>query len=203
MVTYLARSIRSQWITEPLHNGKIRYYSIMNDDSSLAKTLDEKELFLIKIASEGIPKFSIMLLEEPEDANAEGLKVSMEHYLKKLELSITRAEHEIGLGSDGASVNMAQYNLLIAEFGDHYLQVWCPSHWLELAIADAFKHSHLNSVCEKLSQEVYHLFKRAMLRWRLFKRQAIIEGISIRKIQTTVWYSMGRTSTSILGVTQS
>ncbi len=59
--------------------------------------------------------------------------------------------------------------------------MWCPSHRLELAIADAFKDSHLNSVREKLSQEVYHLVKRATLRWRLFKRQAIIEGISIRK----------------------
>ena len=48
-----------------------------------------------------------MSLEEPEDANAEGLKVSMEH-----------AEHEIGLGSDDAIVNMALYNLLKAEFGD-------------------------------------------------------------------------------------
>ena len=56
-----------------------------------------------------------------------------------------------------------------------------PKPSVELAIADAFKDSHLNSVCEKLSQEVYHLFKRATLRWRLFKRQAIIEGISIRK----------------------
>ena len=89
---------------------KICYYSIMNDGSSSAKTLDEKELFLIKTTSEGIPKFSIMLLEEPEDANAEGLKVSMEHYFKKLELPITCAEHEIGLGSDGASVNRSLEN---------------------------------------------------------------------------------------------
>ena len=149
----------------------------MNDGSSSAKTLDEKELFLIKTTSEGIPKFSIMSLEGPENANAEGLKVSMEHSFEKLELSVTRAEHEIGLGSDGASVNMALYNLFKAEFGDHYLQVWCPSHRLELAIADAFKDSHLNSVCEKLSQEVYHLFKQATLRWRLFKRQVMINGI--------------------------
>ena len=114
MVTYLARSIRSQSITEPLNNGKIHYYSVMNDGSSLAKTLDEKELFLIKTASDEIPKFSIMSLEEPEDVNAEGLKVSMEHSFEKLELSVTCAEHEIGLGSDGTSVNMALYNLLKA-----------------------------------------------------------------------------------------
>ena len=83
-----------------------------------------------------------MLIEELEDANAEGFKVSMKHSFKKLELSVTRAEHEIGLGSDDAIVNMALYNLLKAEFGDHYLQVWFPSHRLELAVTDAFKDSH-------------------------------------------------------------
>ena len=60
MVTYLARSVRSQSITESLNNGKIRYFSVMNDGSSLGKEMDEKELFLIKTASDGIPKFSIM-----------------------------------------------------------------------------------------------------------------------------------------------
>jgi hypothetical protein len=33
----------------------------------------------------------------------------MEHSFEKLELSVKRAEHEIGLGSDGASVNMATF----------------------------------------------------------------------------------------------
>lgn len=125
MVTYVARNIRSQSrnrsCTEPLNKGKIRYYSVMNDGSSSSKTLDEKELFLITTASEGIPKFSIMSLEEPEDANTDGLKTSMEHSFEKLELSVKRAEHEIGLGCDGASVNKALHDLLKAEFRYHYL----------------------------------------------------------------------------------
>ena len=45
-----------------------------------------------------------MSLEEPEDANGERLKVSMEHSFEKLELSVTCAEHEIELGSDGATL---------------------------------------------------------------------------------------------------
>ena len=59
--------------------------------------MDEKELFLIKTASERIPKFSIMSLEEPEDANAERLIASIELSFEKLELSVTRTEREIGL----------------------------------------------------------------------------------------------------------
>ena len=50
----------------------------MNDGSSSTKTMDEKELFLIKTAPSGIPKFSIMSLEEVEDADAEGPKVAFE-----------------------------------------------------------------------------------------------------------------------------
>ena len=39
-----------------------------------------------------------------------------------------------------------------------------------------FKASTFNRTCEKGCSDVYYLFKRATLRWRLFKRQALIEG---------------------------
>ena len=54
MVNYLAKSIRLNAVTEPINSGKIRYYSVMNDGSSSSKTMDEKELFLIKTARSGI-----------------------------------------------------------------------------------------------------------------------------------------------------
>ena len=44
----------------------------MNDGSGSAKTMDEKELFLMKTAAEGYPKYTVMSLEEPENAHAEG-----------------------------------------------------------------------------------------------------------------------------------
>ena len=53
MVNYLAKSIRIKSVTDPINSGKIRYYSIMNDGSSSSKTMDEKELFLIKTARSG------------------------------------------------------------------------------------------------------------------------------------------------------
>ena len=54
MVDYLAKSIRIKSITEPLNSGTIRYYSVMNDGSSSSKTMDEKELFLMKTARKGL-----------------------------------------------------------------------------------------------------------------------------------------------------
>ena len=181
MIDYMAQSFRKQSITDPLNNGKVRYYSTMNDGSSSAKTQDEKELYLIKTAPDGSPKFSILSLEEPENANAVGLKAAMDDSFTKAKMEIDRSEHEIGLCSDGASVNISLYNLLKAELGEHYLQMWCPSHRLELAVGDAFEDSQLNSDCEKACRDVYYLFKRATLRWRLFKQQALIENLQKRK----------------------
>ena len=78
MVKYISKSMKVKNITEPLNNAETNYYSVINDGSSSGKTLDEKELVLIKTAPSGIPKFSIMSLEEVEDADAEGPKVALE-----------------------------------------------------------------------------------------------------------------------------
>lgn len=54
LVKYLTKSSCMLSITEPINSGAIRYYSIMNDGSSSSKTMDEKELFIIKTAKSGI-----------------------------------------------------------------------------------------------------------------------------------------------------
>ena len=78
MSKYFSKSIKIKNITEPLNNQEYHYYSIMNDGSSSAKTVDEKELFFMKTASSGTPKFSIMSLEEIENADMVDLKVALE-----------------------------------------------------------------------------------------------------------------------------
>ena len=45
MVKYISKSMKVKNITEPLNIGETNYYSVMNDASSSAKTMDEKELF--------------------------------------------------------------------------------------------------------------------------------------------------------------
>lgn len=118
-----------------------------------------------------------MSLEQPDDADAEGLKQALENLIGQLELSIDSAEHEIGLCSDGAAVNLSLFEKAKADVGEHYVQVWCPSHRLELGIPDAFKASDFNNTCEKDLVDIYYLFKRVTLRWRLFKRQSIFMAL--------------------------
>ena len=49
-----------------------------------------KKLFLIKTACKGEVKFSIMSLEEPQEANAEWLELASENSILKLGLNIER-----------------------------------------------------------------------------------------------------------------
>ena len=52
--------------------------------------MDEKVLFLVKTPHKCEVKFSVMSLGEPEEANAEGLKLALENSILKLGLNIER-----------------------------------------------------------------------------------------------------------------
>ena len=68
---------------KPLNDGTMRYYSINNGGSSSAKTMDKKELFIIKTAHKGEVEFNVMSLEEPNKANANVLKNALENSIMK------------------------------------------------------------------------------------------------------------------------
>ena len=80
----------------------------------------------------------------------------------------------------GAPVNVKMHQLIQTELGEHYLLPLCPAHKIELAIKDAFKQLDLNN-CGKDYDNVYYLFKKVNLRWRLLKRQAHFQGIEYIK----------------------
>ena len=76
IATYISISKRIKDKTKPLKNGISRYCSVLMDGLSSVKILDEKKLYIIKTCIGGEPKFQVMLLEEPDESNAEGLKKS-------------------------------------------------------------------------------------------------------------------------------
>ena len=92
-----------------------------------------------------------------------------------------RKTREIGMCSDGAKVNFSLYELLKIDIGEHYLHVWCPAHLLELGVQNSFEISSMNAECEQFCINIYYLFKKATLRWHLFKRQANFVGINQKK----------------------
>ena len=131
----------------------------------------------MKYCASGVPSCNIMSLEEPYEANAEGLESAMKSSFGKLKLEFGRKEKEIGLCSDSARVNISLYNRIKDEIGEHYLLILCPSHKFELALHNAFKISELNSDCEEEYRDIYYMFRKATLKWRLFKRQALFLGM--------------------------
>ena len=50
--------------------------------------MDEKELFIMKTAHKGEVKFHVMSLEEPVEANAEGLKAALKTFIMKRGINI-------------------------------------------------------------------------------------------------------------------
>lgn len=97
--------------------------------------MDEKEVYVIKTCNQGKPRFDVLALQQPEDADAKGLKSSLDCAIDKAKLTVDRKSREIGLGSDGTNTNKALYRLEKEEIGDHLILVLCVSHKLELAIS--------------------------------------------------------------------
>ena len=154
----------------------ITFTSDCNDGSSAAKINDEKELYIIKTCNQGTPKFDVLSLQEPEDTIAERLHESLKKAVTNAKFNFPRKERIVGVGSDGASANRRLFALKKAAAGDHLAFSWCLSHKLQLALRDAFKDISLESSAQNQLQEEFYLFKKATLKWRLFKRYAEIVG---------------------------
>ena len=73
MIHYLAKNELKKNVTEPLNSGKCHYYSLLSDGSSNAKTLDEKELVVIKTCDEGLPVFNVLGLMVVEEGGQKGI----------------------------------------------------------------------------------------------------------------------------------
>ena len=199
MTTCIAKEIRNDEVTQPLNSGERRYFSLFYDGSSSAKTMDEKEVYVIKTCKNGKPNFQVMSLEEPKNTNAAGLKEALNNSVGKQQFTFDRKDRQVGNGSDGASVNEALFKLEKEHLGEHLIKGWCANHKAELAIHDAFKVSELNSESEQLLNNIYYLFRKANLKWRLFKRQAEFQELRCLKYKRasgTRWVAHQVDSTS-------
>ena len=110
---------------------KDKILSVLNDGSSSAKTSDEKEVVLIKIAPKGKPD------------NDE----------------FDRKTRKISMCSDGAEVNFSFNKLLKPDIGEHYLYLWCQAHSLELGVQNSSEISSMNAECKQFCINIYSFQK--------------------------------------------
>ena len=173
---FLSNSLLRENVVKPLNEGRRLYFSLLYDGSSSAKTNDEKELYVIKTCNKGKPQFDVLSLEQPDDTNAAGLHIALQHSFQSAKFTFNRQERQIGNGSDGASANKSLFKLEKEALGEHLVFTWCLSHKLELALKDAFRDSSLDQRAQNQLTSEFYLFKKATLKWRLFKRYAQIHG---------------------------
>ena len=147
MIHFLTKDILYRNITNPLNSGEKHFYSLLSDGSSNAKTMDEKELVLIKTCNQGRPVFHVFGLQEVEEADQYGIANAINCAVLKASFEFDRRDKEVGLCTDRAPVNKAAVNHIQADLDmiNDYLHTLCPGHKVELSIEEAFKTVLLNA----------------------------------------------------------
>ena len=65
-------------------------FSLLDDSSSSTKTNNKKELCIIKTCRNRIPHFNMLLLQQPDDANAAGLQMSLRNSVESAKFTFDR-----------------------------------------------------------------------------------------------------------------
>ena len=146
------------------------FFSILMDGSTDASNTDN-ELFLVMWCDpngsdeEVHSALSYLCIDCPVDGTAKGLLGSLQHALERLDIqSISRdaCKRLVGIGTDGASVNIADQGLkgLVEREIPWVYWSWCLAHRLELAIKDALKGTLFDSVDEMLLR-LYYIYEKS------------------------------------------
>ena len=176
MVYFIYKANVHEKIPEPVNTKKHIYFSTLFDSSSNAKTMDEKEVYVIKSCDMRKPCYNVLALQQAAEADAQGLHNSLKAAVAKVEFNFDRTMRLIGLGSNGTNTNKALYCLEKKKVGDHLILVLCISHKLELALKDSFKPCKLDDVAENQLNSTYYFFEKANLKWQLFKKYCLVNG---------------------------
>ena len=175
-----------------MNESRRHYFSLFYDGSSSAKTNDEKELYLIKTCKNGASTFDVLSLQQPNETDAPGLHIALQNAVQCAKFTFPRKDRMIGVESDGASANRRLYGLEKTTVGNHLVFTWYLSHKLKLALHDAFKGNQLKKDAQNQLESEFYLFKKATLKWRLFKRYAEINGqvaLRYKRPDGTCWVS--------------
>ena len=142
-----------------------KFFSILMDGSTDISNIDE-EMFLVlwcdvdgndeKVHSR-MQFFSVL---RPDRANAAGLFECLQKSLQQLGVSVISAENckrLIGIGTDGASANIAAAGLkgLVEKEIPWIFWMWCLAHRVELALKDALKHTTFDLIHDMLIRLYY------------------------------------------------
>ena len=167
MIHYIAESRRHK-LSEKL--GKANFFSILLDGSTDKGNIDN-ELFLVvwcdsDRASEKIhTRMDYLTTLQPHSVASQGLFEALENALKGLgidRVSTEQCKKLVGIGTDGASANIAAAGLkgLVEQHLPWIFWMWCLAHRLELAIKNALKATAFDLIDELLLR-LYYLYEKS------------------------------------------
>ena len=110
-------------------------------DGSTDITTTEQEIVHLRLLKDGEPVNIFLGLMAVKDGSAKGIATELNSFLTDLGIQNWKAKL-IGLGTDGASVNIGHQGglgALLKQEIPYLLQVHCIAHRLELAVHDACK----------------------------------------------------------------
>lgn len=107
---------------------------------------------------------SFFAVSRPKQVNAQGLFDCLEGSLGRIGITALEVEQcklLIGIGTDGASANIAAAGLkgLVENEIPWVYWSWCLAHWLELAVKDALKGTYFDVVDDMLLR-LHYIYKR-------------------------------------------
>ena len=131
---------------------------------------------------DGTPVIKFLGVESPEQVDAKGLQTAVTTAFSRIDIPCF-SYRLVGLGVDGASVNMGVHAGLgtkLREMAPWLVLVHCFNHRIELVIKDAFDGSSFSKI-DQMLQVLHSLYNARPKRYRELKRLAEACQISIPK----------------------
>ncbi len=169
-VRYIGQSLKES-LTEELQRAK--FFSIQTDGSSDIANVEEELFLALYCDPHGHDhklhvRSRFLTVLQPKSVNASGL---FDCFSRAMDSSGTNWKQKlIGLGCDGANVNMGDNGLKgkIKEHVPWIVPFWCLAHRLELALKDGLANTFFSSVNELLLR-LYYLYKKSGKKCRELK----------------------------------
>ena len=146
---------------------KADFFSILLDGSTDKGNIDNELMMVVwcDINAEDEKVHTRISYFRPESVRAEGLFQVLESGLERVgisEISPDLCKKLVGIGTDGASANIAASGLkgLVETKLDWIFWMWCLAHRLELAIKDALSGTSFDLIDEMLLR-LYYLYEKS------------------------------------------
>ena len=166
-IHYTAES-RRQELKATLANAK--FFSLLLDGSTDTGNIDDEVFLVVWCDCNGSDEkvhtrmdyFSVV---RPQAVTAQGLFEVLESGLRGLgiqEVSAEQCKKLVGVGTDGASANIAAHGLkgLVERRLPWVFWMWCMAHRLELSVKDALKGTAFDAIDEFLLR-LYYLYEKS------------------------------------------